>query len=107
MKKMEAARRGKPSQARRPLFPVEFEAIIENLCTHNDLEDGTWLSDYLSFIYNMIARVDDTAKLRSPDLKPSNEFPDNGVTAKLCWTKNTNEEREPPTQILFGSRDWR
>ena len=36
-----------------------------------------------------------------------NEFPDYGVTAKPCWTKNTNEEQNPPTQILFGSRDWR
>ena len=87
MKKIEAVRRRKPSQARRPLFPAEFEAIIENLCKHKDLEVGTWVSAYLSFIYNMIAQVDDTAKFRSPDLKPFNEFPDNGVTAKLCWTK--------------------
>ena len=107
MKKMEASRRGKPSQARRPLLPPEFEAIIETLSKHKELEVGTWLSAYLSFMYNMIARVDDTAKFRSPDLQPFNEFPDYGVTAKLCWTKNTNEEREPPTQILFGSCDWR
>ena len=66
-----------------------------------------WLSAYLSFMYNMIAWVDDMAKLRSPDLKPFFQFPDYGITAKLCWTKNTNEEREPPTQLMFGVRDWR
>ena len=31
MKKMEAVRRGKPSQARRPLLIAKFEAITENL----------------------------------------------------------------------------
>ena len=107
MKKMEAARRGKPSQARRPLMPGEFESIIQTLGKMEDEEVGTWLSAYLSFMYNMIARVDDTAKFRSPDLKPFFQFPDYGVTAKLCWTKNTNEQRDPPTQILFGARDWR
>ena len=67
------------------------------------------MSAYLSFMYNMIARVNvnGTANFRSPDLKPFNEFPDYGVTAKLCWTKNTNKERELPTQTLFGSCDWR
>ena len=55
----------------------------------------------------MIVQADGTAKFRSPDLKPFNEFPDYGVTAKLCWTKKKNKEQEPPTQILFGLRDWR
>ena len=55
----------------------------------------------------MIARVNDTAKFRSPNLKSFNKFPDYRVTAKLCWTKNTNKKWEPPTQILFGSSDWR
>ena len=31
MKKMEATRHGKPSQARRPLVPAEFDTIIETL----------------------------------------------------------------------------
>ena len=84
MKKMEATRRGKPCKARQPLVPEEFEAIIETLGKHKEPEVGTWLSAYLSFMYNMIARVDDTAKFQSPDLKPFNEFPDYGVTPKLC-----------------------
>ena len=87
MKEMEAARCGKPSQARRPLRPAEFETIIETLSKKKELEVGTWLTAYLSFMYNMIARVDDAAKFRSPDLQPFHQFPDYGITAKLCWTK--------------------
>ena len=58
-------------------------------------------------MYNMIARLDNTAKFRSPDRNPYYRFPDYGVTAKLCWTKNTREERDPSTQLFFGVHDWR
>ena len=107
MNKMEAARRGKPSQARRALVAAEFEAIIGTLSNHTDEEVGTWLAAYLTFMYNMIARLDDASKFRSPDLQTFHQFSDYGVTAKLCWTKNCMEERDPPTQILFGSRNWK
>ena len=96
MNKMEAARRGKPSQARRALVAREYEAILDALAEHSDIEVGTWLSAYLAFMYNMIARLDDTSKFRSPDLQTFFQFPDYGVTAKLCWTKNCMEERDPP-----------
>ena len=107
MKKMEAARRGKPSQARRALRPVEFEAIVESLQKARDMtiQIGVWLTAYLAFMYNMIARVDDTAKWRAPDLNPFLKYPDYRITVVLCWTKNCMEEQDPPTQVLFGSRD--
>ena len=41
MNKMEAARRGKPSQACRALVASEYEAIIAALSTHSDFEVGT------------------------------------------------------------------
>ena len=47
MKKMEAARRGNLSQACRPLVSTKFEATIETLGKHKELEVGTWLSAYL------------------------------------------------------------
>ena len=34
-------------------------------------------------------------------------FPKYGVTAKLCWAKKCKEERDAPTQIIFGAADWR
>ena len=41
MKEIEATRRGKPSQARQPPIPAKFEAIIEALGTHKELEVST------------------------------------------------------------------
>ena len=99
MDKMEAAGRGKPSQARRALLASEYAAIIAALAKHSDFEVGCWLSAYLVFMYNMIARLDDTSKFRSPDLQPFHQFLDYGVTTKLCWTKNCMEERDPPHKL--------
>ena len=84
MHKMEAACRGKPLQARRALVPTKFEAIITSLSKHTNKEVGTWLAAYLVFMYNMVARLDDTSKFRSPDLQPFHQFSDYRFTSKLC-----------------------
>ena len=55
----------------------------------------------------MIARVDDTAKFRAPDLKSFHQYPNYGVIARLCWSKNVLDERDAPDQILFGAMDTR
>ena len=107
MKKMEAARRGKPSMARRSFIPKEFERLVSLCEQHEDEEIGAWLACYVTFQLHMIARLDDTAKFRLPELKPSVRYPDFGVTAKLCWAKNCMEERDASTQVLFGARNWR
>ena len=57
--------------------------------------------------FNTIGRVDDTAKWRSPDLQPCEQYKDYGITCRMCWSKNVMEERDAPTQILFGAMDWR
>ncbi|KAL3773982.1 hypothetical protein ACHAW5_000582 [Stephanodiscus triporus] len=106
MKKMEAARLGRPSQARRAFRPMEFEQVIEIVSSQGG-EPGIWLAAYLAFQFSMIARIDDTAKFRAPDLQPLEGFPFFGVTAKLCWSKNCYEERDAPFQILFGAEDLR
>jgi hypothetical protein len=105
MKKMEAARRGKPSMARRSFIPKEFERLVCLCETHDIPEVGAWLASYVTFQLHMIARLDDTAKFRLPDLKPFFKYPDFGVTARLCWAKNCMEERDAPTQVLLGARN--
>ena len=106
MKKMEAARLGRPSQAQRAFRPMEFEQVIEIVSSQGG-EPSIWLAAYLAFQCSMIARIDDTAKFRAPDLQPLEGFPFFGVTAKLCWSKNCYEECDTPIQILFGAEDWR
>jgi hypothetical protein len=104
--KMEVARRGMPSCARRSLVKDEYTSIICQL-GRNDIVLGSWLTAYFSFQVTMISRVDDTAKMRREELQTFHAFPEYGVTAKLCWAKNCKEERDAPTQIIFGAADWR
>jgi hypothetical protein len=106
MKKMEAARLGVPSKARRAFRAEEFGQVVE-LLTAQSGQSGIWLAAYIAFQLSMIARIDDTSKFRAPDLQPLHAFPDYGITARLCWSKNCREERDVPTQILFGADDWR
>ena len=61
----------------------------------------------MTFQLHMIARLGGTAKFRLPDLKAFQQFPDFGCTAKLFWAKTCMEERDAPTQMLFGARNWR
>ena len=49
MKKMEAARRGKPSMARRSFIPKEFERLVSLCEQHEDEEIGAWLACYVTF----------------------------------------------------------
>jgi hypothetical protein len=53
----------------------------------------------------MIGQVDDTSKFREADLKPYTLYPNYGVTACLCWSRNVTDERDAPDQVLFGAMD--
>ena len=106
MIKMEVARRGMPSKARRALTTDEYTLLI-CLMAGGDTFFGTCLCAYFAFQVSMIARVDDSAKFRRPDLQIYAPYPEYAITAKLCWAKNCREERDAPTQIIFGAADWR
>ncbi len=54
----------------------------------------------------MIARIDDTAKFYVEDLKANSQF-DFTVLAKMCWSKNVQDERDAPDQIVIGAMDRR
>ncbi len=69
MKKMECALLGRPSTARRAFRSMEYKQAIENLGAQTG-EPGICLAAYLAFQLSMIARIDDTAKFRAPDLQP-------------------------------------
>ena len=82
MIRKEVGRLGMPSQARRSFIAREFEKLIVQFGRHNDLR-AVWLASYFCFQFNMMARLDDTAKFRRPDLQAWNAYPEFGVTAKL------------------------
>ena len=96
MIKMEVAHRGMPSKARRALTTDEYTVLI-CLMAVGDSFFGACLCAYFAFQVSMIARVDNTAKFRRPDLQTYQPYPEYAITAKLCWAKNCREDRDAPT----------
>ena len=82
MVRAEVARLGMPSHARRAMVSKEFENMIEIFGKSNDLV-GIWLAAFFVFQFNMMARVDDTAKFRRPDLQGWTAYPEFWVTANM------------------------
>jgi hypothetical protein len=107
VRRKETARLGKPSEARKALYASEFEQAIELMENSDDAEMACFLSAFFRFQYHLIARIDDSAKFRHPDIKVYHQYPQYGIIVKLCWSKNVMEERDAPDQLLMGANDWR
>jgi hypothetical protein len=108
IRRKEVAGLGARSRARRDLTVSEFECVMDIIESKlEDEEDMVFMSAYFKYQYNMISRLDDTAKLRRSNLKVLHQYPDFGIVTRLCWSKNVMEERDAPNQILFGSFDCR
>ena len=100
----ETAGLGKASQARRHFQKEEFEQVIELCHAQNDLDVRLGVSCLLLYAFHMIARLDDSCKLRRRNLVISSRFPF-ALQSKLEWSKNVREERQCPFQILLGASD--
>ena len=107
IKRKETARLGAPPQARRALFASEFEQAIEMMEQFDDWEVSTFCVAYFRFQLHFIARGDDSAKLRLPEIKPFHQYPAYGIEGRLCWSKNVHEDRDAPMQLMVGSMDRR
>jgi hypothetical protein len=58
----------------------------------------------INYQFHLIARVDDVAKLLVSHIRVHNHFP-HLLKTRLNWSKNVNEERDAPWQIVIGSMD--
>jgi hypothetical protein len=99
IKKREVRKQGKASAARRPLEHDEFQNILLHLRGHADPIKRYALPGFFVFQYNLIARMDDTCKFKIENLTQCHDF-DFALKGRLCWSKNVNEERDAPNQII-------
>ena len=106
VKKKEVRRQGKPSSARRPFEPAEWEQAMEMIGRIQDRKVRYFARAVLTLQYNMIGRIDDTCKTKAEDLKPNAQFPF-CLLGTMCWSKNVLDERDAPDQILIGAMDER
>ena len=103
IKKKEVRKQGKASEARKPFLEREYEQVITRMKMNENVEARLFLSTIFIFQLCMIARIDDSAKLRHDDIKMNDQYPNFSILAKLCWSKNVSEERDAPDQILIGA----
>jgi hypothetical protein len=102
IKKKEVRKQGAPSQARRALLAAEYESIIRILRSSNDNVHRYLCPAFHIIQFNMIARVDDTAHIRLESIVSHHDHA-YCLLARMNWSKNVNEERDAPWQIMFGA----
>ena len=57
------------------------------------------------FQFHIIGRADDISNIETADIRKSEKFPDMCAQTKVSWSKNVQEERDCPDQILIGAND--
>jgi hypothetical protein len=105
VKKKETRHQGVPSQARRPLKESEYRSAIILARASNDHLVRYGLPALMALQLALIARVDDATQWKKDHFKAHSSFPTFAAQARLNWSKNVNEERDAPWQILIGSMD--
>ena len=105
VKKKEVRKQGKPSSARKPFTEAEYEEAITRMKGHENVEARLFSSTIFVFQMCMIARIDDSAKLKTEDIKQNHQHSHCSILTRVCWSKNVHEERDSPDQILIGAQN--
>ncbi len=103
--KYEVRQEGVSSKARRALEWEEFYSLLVlTRRLYGTVETGFFLTAVLCLQWQIIGRIDDVMKLAKSSLLFNSREPST-LNIKLNWSKNIWEERDCPTQILFGAMD--
>ena len=104
VKKYEVQKQGAPSKARRALTAGKFESSIAILRKSEDPVKRYVAPAFHIYQFNMITRLDDTSHVKHENIKSHPDY-DFALLGQMCWSKNVNEERDAPDQIMFGAND--
>jgi hypothetical protein len=81
---------------------LEFKQTQHLLMANDDVVRRYGIPSLFKFEYNLIARIDDSTQFLMENLTANPDF-NFTLRSKLNWSKNVNEERDAPNQILIGS----
>ena len=114
VKKKEARKQGVDSQTKRPMLGQEF-VVMHDLLHRNVLSAGRrsdnahdvfWkrygITAMTNFQFHLIARVDDSTQLVLEHIRVHDTFT-SALKTRLNWSKNVDDERDAPWQIVLGS----
>ena len=105
IKKHEVRKQGKKSNAKRDLKWPEFKKTLELLNSSSSLAHRYKIPAMFKLQFHLIGRSDDICNLETKDLRENEEFPGFALQTKVAWSKNVNEERDCPDQIILGVND--
>jgi hypothetical protein len=106
VRKMEARKQGAESQRRRPMVELEFATMMKVFFdTGIKSKSLIWLYGMRALVnyqFHLMARVDDTTQVVLEHIKVHDKFC-NCLKTRLNWSKNVNDERDAPWQVILGS----
>lgn len=106
VKKHEAHKTGKESNARRAVEWEEFENVLtatRQFFSSRGREDAMIiLLTILTIQWQFIGRIDDMMRLATSTVLFNSDNPFT-LYIKMCWSKNIRTERESPTQIMLAA----
>jgi Transcriptional activator of glycolytic enzymes len=105
IKKHEVRKQGKTSNAKRDMKRAEFKKTLRLLQNSQGFANQYKVPTMLKLQFHLIARTDDICNLESVDLREHEQFGTIALQTKVAWSKNVNEERECPEQIILGAND--
>jgi len=104
VKRYEVRGEGRDSEAKRPLRQIEFRKS-QQLLKAEASANHKWKFPCISLMqYHLIGRVDDVCELKSSDPRGHPDHPF-ALKTKVRWSKNVQEERRCPDQILLAASD--
>ncbi|KAG2845900.1 hypothetical protein PC113_g18092 [Phytophthora cactorum] len=105
VKKFEVRREGAETKARRSVKFEEFMNLL--LLVRSQWEQNKtsfMVGSVLSLQWHIMARIDDMMKLQLGNFSPNTEYAST-LLFQMRWSKNIQEERDAPEQIVVGSMD--
>jgi hypothetical protein len=119
VKKLEARKQGADSKTRRPMQETEFRRLHEIFKSsphaerdrdqqqqqNNTSTSIIWrygMPALINFQFHLIARIDDTTQVIMDHIRVHDNF-DNALKTRLNWSKNVQDERDAPWQVILGS----
>jgi hypothetical protein len=113
VKKLEARKQGADSKTRRPMQETEFRRLHEifKSSPHADQQQNNtstsiiWrygMPALINFQFHLIARIDDTTQVIMDHIRVHDNF-ENALKTRLNWSKNVQDERDAPWQVILGS----
>jgi len=105
VKKLEVRKQGKKSNAKRDMKRAEFKKTLELLQAARGFANQYKATTMMKLQFHLIARMDDICNLESSDLREHEQFGVFALQTQVAWSKNVNEERDCPPQIILGAND--